>query len=235
MPLFRKDFSIFGTKEKTIKYPPIIQTPASEPPPAPASAAPPPPPARQSMPPPPLRKEIAHHSTLLLLDKYDLPQEPPGYWNNKDVLETPSSKDEHSRRTVFDPESCARSAQNRYRREIRKRKEEREARSLQEGWLEGPAQHVAQVLEDLEDTRSDLREAGRWENHLMMMREKRIANARSSWFGKGAEDERTCKMAAEAAIRSVRHPAYAPISPNHPTNHEDTTTATTTNVMLTIR
>lgn len=160
------------------------------------------------MPPPPLRKEIVHHSTLLLLDKYDLPQEPPGCWDNKDVLETPSSKDEHSRRTVFDPESRARSAQNRYRREIRKRKEERETRSLQEGWLEGPAQHVAQVLEDLEDTMSDLREAGRWENHLMVMREKRIANARSSWFGKAAEDERTCKMAVEAAMRSVRHPAW---------------------------
>ncbi|KAI5847531.1 hypothetical protein BZA05DRAFT_447017 [Tricharina praecox] len=192
MLLFRKD--------KTAKAPPKIQTPPKEPAPAP------PPPSRQSMPPP--RREVVHHSTLLLLDKFELPQQPRGYWDNKEVFETPSSKDEHSRRTVFDPESSARPVQNRYRREIRVRKEEREARSLQEGWLEGPGEQVVQVLEELEDTNNDLRDAGRWENHLMVKREMRIANARSSWFGKEAEDERTCRMAVEAALRSVRHPAW---------------------------
>lgn len=151
----------------------------------------------------PQRPEIVHHSTLLLLEKNGLSQEPRGYWDGKMIFETPPSKNEKGR-SVFEPESAARQAENRQRRVIKKREAEREERAQEEGWLEGQAQLVAKALFDLECVDCDLREASRWSNILMEVREHRKANARSSWFGKEAEDERKYRLAADAGLRSVR-------------------------------
>lgn len=190
-------FSIFGAKEKTTSSrPPSIITPTPQSPP-------PPPPVQSKAPAVPQRPEIVHHSTLLLLEKNGLSQEPRGYWDGKMIFETPPSKNEKGR-SVFEPESAARQAENRQRRVIKKREAEREERAQEEGWLEGQAQLVAKALFDLECVDCDLREASRWSNILMEVREHRKANARSSWFGKEAEDERKYRLAADAGLRSVR-------------------------------
>src|SRR5258705_10605385 len=108
MPLFRKDFSVFRPKERTIQVPPVAGTPS------PSIAEPPPSPR------PFKRAVVTYHSTLLLLDKCNLPQEPKSYWSGEVVEETPSSRNERGR-TVFDPESKARIAHGRLAREARRR------------------------------------------------------------------------------------------------------------------
>lgn len=160
---------------------------------------------------------MTYHSTLLLLESANLPQEPPGHWTGKLMMETPSSRNANGR-PVFDPETPARMAQRKLARETRIRKNEREARSLQPGWFDGPAQNIACALEDLEDVQSEIREVARWENAYMFLREQRRAAAtprvvsRNSWFGGGdgssgareTAQERDCRLAVEAGLHGIR-------------------------------
>jgi hypothetical protein len=205
MPLFSRNSIFGGVKDKPASRPPsIIATPQS----------PPPPPKRaQTLPAIPQRPEIVHHSTLHLLEKLGLRQEPQGYWDEKLIFETPPSRNERGRR-VFDPESASRQAEVRQRREIRKREAEREARAQSEEWLEGPAQDVAKAEFELECVAADLRDASRWSNVLVEARDNRSGNKRNSWFGgKEVEEERKYRLAMDVGLRSVKALEYAPSSP----------------------
>ncbi|KAF8251660.1 hypothetical protein K440DRAFT_71421 [Wilcoxina mikolae CBS 423.85] len=213
MPLFRKDFSIFSTREKRIQVPPQYAAPSTTivVPPTPHQLPPPPPQ-------PSKRPEITYHSTLFLLDKLGLAQEPIGYWDGKIVEEIPSSRNSKGR-PVFDPETRARRAQQLLARDANARKAEMEARSQAEGWLEGRAPHVARALEEIEDTRCEIRDVGRWENIYLTVREERKAPSRASWFGKESDDERRCRMAVDAGKHGIRGPEYARF---HPLRSTDT-------------
>ena len=167
-----------------------------------------------------MRPQVTYHSTLLLLERANLPQEPRGYWASKQVEETPSSRNAKGR-PIFDPETPARIAQRKLARETRTRKREREERSLQAGWFDGPAQNIAHALEDLEDVQSEIREVARWDNSYLLLREQRRAVAprvvsRHSWFGGGgggdgsgsggkeSAQERDCRLAVEAGLQGIR-------------------------------
>ncbi|KAI5795707.1 hypothetical protein EDC01DRAFT_629633 [Geopyxis carbonaria] len=183
--MFRKDFSMsmFRQRPRTIPVPPIPQQP------------PEPPKSEQPI-------ETTHHSTLLLLEKLSLPQVPAGHWDNKNVAECPPNR-VRGGRTKFVPDSPVRQAENRDRRYFRDRKAQRDIRSQQEGWLEGPAQRVAEALEEVENVRGDLRDAARWGNMLLEHKEIRKAEQKGWFSGKEPEEEMRTRLQAETAAKNV--------------------------------
>lgn len=197
MPVFKKDFSIFNTKKKTLPPHPSLQQ----------SSQPSPPPQLQLPVPSAVQRGIVHHSSLLLLQRNGMAQEPKGLWDDKEIYETPPRR-APGQRPFFDPESPARRFESRQIRATIARREAREARINDEAYLQGPAHRVAVSQEDIEDVCCQLREAGRWENMHLDMRERRREMSRSSWFGKETGDERKCRLTAERAMKSVVGPEY---------------------------
>ena len=133
-----------------------------------------------------------------MLDKHGLSQEPVGYWDNKMVFETPALHVNH--RATFDPESDSRRAEHKYRRDIKARKEAREKRSREPEWLDDKAQRMAEVLEDMEDVRCELRDAGRLANLYLEAKEHRAGK----WFEKETEEEKSMRVMTENACKAIK-------------------------------
>jgi hypothetical protein len=151
-----------------------------------------------------IQHAITHHSTLLLLEKHGLPQVPRGYWDRKTVSETPPTRNERFR-VVFEPESAVRQAENQIRRDIKQLKAEKDARSLEPGWLEGPALEMTSILQDMENVQTELRDAGRWENTYLSFRLIQYQNPKGTWFGKHeeTEEEMRLRLEAETSVRGI--------------------------------
>ena len=210
--MFKKDFG-WGHKPKTLPpHPDLVNQPKTQ--------------EQQYIPrPSQTPKPRVHHSSLLLLQTFNMSQEPPGFWVGKDVFETPGCRNANNRH-VFDPESPDRQYQNQYCRQVKARNEALEARQSTDEYHASTMHGVEIARDDIEEVDLQLQALGRWENLSLLMRSQRInaakearennKNNRVSWFGKDppeSQEEKGIRANADHATRAVTGPAYVSTHP----------------------